>query len=160
MPALYVVRRLRRYAPRLLAYVYYALDNRPAHFRVALQLVTAVRRLTTRLRPSAARNAFAWATTATVYLPLVALGGAASRLRLGKYVPLHDTYRAKSFVRIKQDVYDRFFTRIEQRVRRSSILELRDTFATITISPNLPYWHFLCESLPDEQQPGTSSQDS
>jgi hypothetical protein len=108
--------------------------------------------VTTRLRPSAARNAFAWAATATVYLPLVALGGAANRLRLGKYVPLHDTYRAKSFGRIKQDVYDRFFTRIEQRVRRSSILELRDTFAKITISPNLPYWHFLCESPPDDRQ--------
>ncbi len=146
MSALYFVRRLRRYAPRLLIYVYYALDNRPVHFRAALRVVTAVRQVTTRLRQPAARQALAWAVTLTVYVPIVAVGKAADRLRLGRLVPLHDTYRGKSLRRIRQDVYDRFFTRIEQRVTKASILKLTDTFATVTISPNLPYWHFICES--------------
>jgi len=151
MPALYFVRRLRRYAPRLLVYVYYALDNRPAHFRVALWIVTFIRRVTTRVRRPSARQALAWAMTVTIYVPIVAIGRAADRMRLGNLVPLHDTYRGKSLRRITQDVYDRFFTRIEQRVTRGSILKLADTFEKVTISPNLPYWHFLCESTPHSE---------
>lgn len=150
-PALDCVRRLRRYAPRLLIYLYYALDNRPPHFRVALRLVTGMRRLTTRVRRPARRSAISWAATVIIYFPLVALGNTADRLRLGDLVPLHGTYRGKSLRRIQQDAYDRFFTRIEQRVTRRSILELRDTFATVTISPDLPYWHFLCESTPSNR---------
>jgi len=80
----------------------------------------------------------------------VAVGATAARLRLGKFVPLHDTYKGKSLRRIRQDVYDRFFTRIEQRVTKASILKLCDTYGTVTISPNLPYWHFLCETAPSD----------
>jgi SAM-dependent methyltransferase len=153
VPALYAVRRLRTMAPRILVYLYYALDNRPAHFRVALRVVTAVRWGTGRLRRPAARNALAWAIAVTVYVPIVAVGTTAGRLRLGKFVPLHDTYKGKSLRRIRQDVYDRFFTRIEQRVSKASILKLNDTFSKVTISPNLPYWHFLCEAPADQPNP-------
>jgi hypothetical protein len=45
--------------------------------------------------------------------------------------------------RIQQDVYDRFFTRIEQRVSRAQINELRNDFTDVQISDALPYWHFL-----------------
>jgi hypothetical protein len=64
-------------------------------------------------------------------------------------VPLYDFYAGKSRARIEQDVYDRFFTGIEQRVSRAEIQRLRDTFRTVTISSGLPYWHFLCERLPE-----------
>ncbi len=47
--------------------------------------------------------------------------------------------------RILQDVYDRFFTRIEQRFSRRQIETLHDSFGRITVSAELPYWHFLCE---------------
>ena len=63
--------------------------------------------------------------------------------RKGSKVPLYDFYKGKSLGRIEQDVYDRFFTRIEQRVTRREIESLRDSFAEVTVSPNLPYWHFL-----------------
>ena len=33
-------------------------------------------------------------------------------------IPLHENYAGKSLKRIQQDVYDRFFTRIEQRFSR------------------------------------------
>jgi SAM-dependent methyltransferase len=154
IPAVYVVRRLKTLAPRILVYLYYALENRPPHFRAALRVVTAVRQLTARMRRPAARNALAWAITVTVYVPIVAVGKTADRLRLGKLVPLHDTYKGKSLRRMRQDVYDRFFTRIEQRVTKASILRLSDTFARVTISPNLPYWHFLCESAPPSEGAG------
>lgn len=147
LPALYEVRRLRQFAPRLLVYVYYALDNRPAHFRALLVLVTGIRQLTSRITGLKTRSVIAWTLTLGVYTPVLALGRSLSWLRLGALVPLHDSYKGKSLRRIQQDVYDRFFTRIEQRVTRSSILKLKDTFASVTVSQNLPYWHFLCESV-------------
>ena len=60
------------------------------------------------------------------------------------HAPLFDFYHAKSMKRIRQDVYDRFFTRIEQRFSRAEILTLTDSFARVSISPDIPMWHFLC----------------
>jgi hypothetical protein len=71
------------------------------------------------------------------------LGRAADLLGLGRHVPLYDFYRDKSLKRIEQDVYDRFFTRIEQRVSRAQILQLRSDFTEVRVSDRLPYWHFL-----------------
>jgi len=146
VPALDEVRRLRRLAPRLLVYLYYALDNRPAYFRSVLAVITGIRRLTSRMDGQKTRSVLAWALTLGVYIPVLALGRLLDWLHRGPSVPLYDSYKGKSFRRIEQDVYDRFFTRIEQRVTRSSILELQDTFEAVTVSENLPYWHFLCES--------------
>lgn len=147
IPAMYAVRRLEASAPRILVYLYYALDNRPLYFRPLLALVSGLRRLTSRIRGSRARDAFTWFVTLSVYIPLVFLGKCLSLVGLGKFVPLYDTYKSKRLLRIRQDVYDRFFTRIEQRVTRASIVGLKDTFDSVTVSPNLPYWHFLCESI-------------
>jgi SAM-dependent methyltransferase len=44
------VRRLQRWAPRNLVFLYYALDNRPAYFRYLLHLVTALRLALSRVR--------------------------------------------------------------------------------------------------------------
>src|SRR5579859_7956685 len=46
--ALGALRRLKPFAPRILAYIYYALDNRPLYFRLLLVPVTALRMLTSR----------------------------------------------------------------------------------------------------------------
>jgi len=145
-PALQAVRALARCAPRLLVYLYYALDNRPPHYRLLLNVATAVRRLTARIRGERAREAIAWAGAVGVYRPLVAIGSVLERGGHGSAVPLFETYRGKSLRRIRQDVYDRFFTRIEQRVTKSEIETLADTFAELRVSPGPPYWHFLCES--------------
>jgi SAM-dependent methyltransferase len=148
IPALQAVRGLKDFAPRILVYLYYALDNRPVYFRVLLVAVTGTRRLTSRIRGSRMRGALSGVLTLVVYVPLVSLGKGLDAVGLGKFVPLYETYRARSIGRIRQDVYDRFFTRIEQRVTRASIMRLEDTFASVTVSPHLPYWHFLCESAP------------
>ena len=145
-PALAAARGLKPFAPRLLIYVYYALDNRPAYFRPLLAMVTGLRQLTSRIKGPKFRGALSWVLTVGLYVPLVWAGRALDAIGLARFVPLYDTYRTKSLRRIRQDVYDRFFTRIEQRVTKSSILKLRDTFDTVTISPNLPYWHFICEA--------------
>ena len=140
-----LTRELGRLAPRLLVFLYYALDNRPWHYRLLLGLVTMVRRVLCRIRSERLREWISWAGARLVYRPLVALGRLLERLAgKGSLVPLYDFYRDRSLERIEQDVYDRFFTRIEQRVSREQIRALSDRFDEIRISDDLPYWHFLC----------------
>ena len=142
--ALEEVRKLKKYANAILVYLYYALDNRPAHFRWLLTMVTAVRLITARIRNRSFRAAFTWLVACFVYAPLIWLGHVLDPVGLSRYVPLHVDYRGKGLRRIKQDVYDRFFTRIEQRITRNQIAALTDTYADVVISDHGPYWHFLC----------------
>jgi hypothetical protein len=79
-------------------------------------------------------------------LPLVYLGKIAKPFGLSRFVPIYEIYNGKSVQRIKQDVYDRFFTSIEQRFTKKQILELNTDFSKVTISDHLPYWHFKCEN--------------
>jgi len=142
--ALEEVRNLKKYANALLIYLYYALDNRPAHFRWLLALVTAVRLITARIRNRTFRAAFTWLVACFVYAPLIWLGHLLDPVGLSRYVPLHVDYKGKSLGRIQQDVYDRFFTRIEQRFARDQVAALTDTYPDVVISGHGPYWHFLC----------------
>lgn len=143
-PALQESRALTRYSPTLLIYLYYALDNRGAHFRALLAGATVVRRLLARVRGSMPRALLTELLMWLAYLPLILIGHLFALTGRGRLVPLYEFYRGKSLPRIRQDVYDRFFTRIEQRVSRQQIGELRDTFREIVISAGSPYWHFLC----------------
>lgn len=142
-PALEEVRRLKRSAPRLLIYLYYSLDNKPAYFGVILKAVTFLRLGASKIRNTSLRAVLTWIGTVFLYLPLIYLGKLLRIFKLSGFVPLYETYHDKTVARIRQDVYDRFFTRIEQRVSRKEILELKDTFSEIIISDNKPYWHFL-----------------
>jgi len=146
--ALDEVRALSRRAPTLLVFLYYALDNRPVFWRGLLSTVTGVRRALSRAEDPRVRSALTWALTVCVYLPLISLGYAVRPLGWASKVPLYDFYRGKSLRRIRQDVYDRFFTRIEQRFRKEEILALRDTFREVVVSDDPPYWHFLCRREP------------
>lgn len=146
--ALEEVRALSRSAPTLLVFLYYALDNRPAFWRGLLSAVTGVRLALSRTEGPRLRSALTWAFTIGVYLPLISLGHAVRPLGLANKVPLYEFYRGKSLRRIRQDVYDRFFTRIEQRFLKEEILALRDTFREIVVSDDPPYWHFLCRREP------------
>ncbi len=144
-PALEAVRELHRRAPRLLCYLYYALDNRPFYFRTLLAIVTRLRLTVSAIRSPEFRNVFTWLVTVALYMPLVALGRSLRKSGRGWHVPLYETYVGKSLERIRQDAYDRFFTRIEQRHSRREILALTDIFSKVTVSDHIPYWHFICE---------------
>ena len=144
-PCLDEVRALQRTAPRLLIFLYYALDNRPFYFRWLLAGVTGLRLMVSRVRSTVFRKLFSWAGTWLIYVPLVTLGRVFQLFGAGRMIPLYDFYHDKSVGRIEQDVYDRFFTRIEQRVTRQQILQLQDTYRRVTVSEHFPYWHFLCE---------------
>lgn len=143
-PCLEAVQGLGRYAPRLLVFLYYAMDNRPAYFRWLLRVVTALRRRLCRVHGARTRKLLAKAGTHFLYRPMIGLGRLLDLIRLGRFVPLYEFYKGKSLRRIEQDAYDRFFTRIEQRVSKAEIAELRKNFARVEISERIPYWHFLC----------------
>lgn len=144
-PALDEVRQLKKYAPRLLIYVYYALDNRPFYFRALLAGVNKVRLELASRRSRRLRHALTWFVSMAIYLPLVLLGTVLRPFSLSQYIPLYEGYHRKSLKAIRQDVYDRFFTKIEQRHSREQILGLIDTFSKVVVSDKLPYWHFICE---------------
>lgn len=139
------VRNLKKYSPELLIFLYYALDNRPFYFRLLLMAVTLVRKTVSVIRNETMRSIFTALAALFIYLPLIYLGRMLDVFNAGSKVPLYDFYKDKSVKRIKQDVYDRFFTSIEQRVTRKAIMELEGEFSEITISKDLPYWHFLCK---------------
>jgi SAM-dependent methyltransferase len=143
--ALESVRKLKKYSSRLLIYLYYSLDNRPKFFQALLSSVNVVRLSVSRIRNDAFRCAFTNVVAATVYLPLVWLGGLLHKMKLRFSVPLYDGYKGKTLSRIRQDVYDRFFTRIEQRFSKKEISGLGDSFKEVIVSDSLPYWHFLCK---------------
>jgi SAM-dependent methyltransferase len=147
-PAINEIVALRNYAPKLLIYLYYALDNRPFYFRLILGLVSRFRLIVSHSRNPTFRDAFSWFVTIGIYLPLIALGGLLRPLGLSRYVPLYEYYHGRSLDRIRQDVYDRFFTRLEQRHTRNEIAALENVFAKVVISEGLPYWHFICSRNP------------
>lgn len=141
--ALEIARKLKKFSSRILIYLYYSLDNRPRFHRALLLIVTAIRSWATKIRAPVFRSVFVESVAILVYCPLIALGKFLNLFGLSRYVPL-EYYKGMSLKRIRQDVYDRFFTRIEQRFSRKEIMALSDTFENIKVSENLPYWHFLC----------------
>lgn len=143
IPCLEAVRNLKHLARRQLIFLYYALDNRPFYFRWLLAAVTRVRLALAHFRSPLFRKIFSRFGAAFLYMPLVALGRLLRPFGLSKYVPLYEFYRNKTLTRVEQDVYDRFFTRIEQRVSRAQIMELKREYSDVKVSDGLPYWHFL-----------------
>jgi SAM-dependent methyltransferase len=143
--ALQVVRTLSRFAPKLLIYLYSALDSRPGYHRILLRIVDGIRRVVSSIDSPAFRSVFTWVAMFGLYYPMIGLGALMRPFGLSGRVPLYDFYHGKSMERIRQDVYDRFFTAIEQRFSRAEIMTLEDTFARVLVSDQIPLWHFLCE---------------
>jgi SAM-dependent methyltransferase len=143
--ALEEVRSLKKYAPQILIYLYYALDNRPFYFRVLFMFATRIRLQAASVKNSHFRNLFSWIGVLFFYLPFILLGSILRSPGRSHLVPLYESYHSKTLERIRQDVYDRFFTRIEQRFTREEIMTLKDTFSNVIVSDHLPYWHFLLE---------------
>ncbi|MDO9514361.1 MAG: class I SAM-dependent methyltransferase [Elusimicrobiota bacterium] len=144
--ALDEVRKLKKYSPRILVYLYYALDNKPFYFKWILAGVTFLRRGLSRSRSVFLRTLIPPLAARFVYFPLVLVGSVLDRFKMSGLVPLYDSYRGKGIKRTEQDVYDRFFTPIEQRFERKDIMKLKDSFDSVTVSDKVPYWHFLCQA--------------
>jgi SAM-dependent methyltransferase len=146
VPALEALKQMRRFSPRLLVYLYYSLDNRPAYFRAVLGIADGLRRRLVAMRSVRGQRAAIWLITVLVYWPLSRLGSVLRPLGLDKRIPLAEFYQGKPIRRLRQDAHDRFLTSIEQRVSRTEIMGLADAHWRVTVSERLPYWHFLYAS--------------
>ena len=142
--ALRAVRAISRFSSRLLIYLYYALDNRPAWYRAIWRVSDLVRRVASSIKSPLLRALLCWILALVGYVPFVLIGKFLAPLGLAKNLPNFEAHKNDSLGRIRQDCYDRFFTTIEQRVSRSQIMTLKDTFSSVEVSENAPYWHFLC----------------
>lgn len=143
--ALDATRTLARLGKKFLVYLYYNLDNRSLQFRLLFQAANIARNALCKIKNNRARMLVAYVIAVSIYKPFIYLGTVLNFFGLGKQVPLYEFYQKKSVKRISQDAYDRFFTSIEQRFNREEILKLNDTYSQISVSENIPYWHFLCK---------------
>lgn len=137
-------RKLSKYSNNLLIYLYYGLDNRAFYFRFILNLVTLLRIVLSSIKSKILRSILTEVLMWSLYIPIIKFGKILSKFGIGQLIPLHEFYSGMSLKRIRQDVYDRFFTRIEQRVTKREIQHLTDTFDSLEISNKQPYWHFIC----------------
>ncbi len=132
--------KLKPGAP-FLVYLYYALDNRPAWYRVLWRMSNFGRVVISQL-PHGLRYVVSQAIAAMVYWPLARLARLLSRLgRSPRGLPLA-YYADKSFYVMRTDAYDRFCTRLEKRFTRSQIeaMLIRAGFVDIRFSDREPFW--------------------
>lgn len=134
------VRRLKPGAPFLL-YLYYALDDRPAWFRLLWKTSELGRRSISRM-PFPLRRGVTEVIAATVYWPLARSARLAERvgLPIGSW-PLK-AYRNGSYYTMRTDALDRFGTRLEQRFSRSQIERMMHDAGLVDVrfSDREPYW--------------------
>lgn len=132
--------KLKPGAP-FLVYLYYALDNRPPWFRLLWRLSNPLRHVISRL-PHALRYVLSQALAGVVYWPLARIARTVERLgRKVENLPL-SYYRHRSFYVMRNDVLDRFGTRLEQRFSREQIEAMLHEagFEQVRFSETPPFW--------------------
>ena len=132
--------KLKPAAP-LLVYIYYALDNRGAAYRLLWQISNLGRAVVSRSPPPLQRTACSLVAYC-VYWPLArtaALLDAAGLLP--QNWPLQ-YYRRRSVYVMRTDAYDRFCTPLEKRFSRVQIEEMLKGCGCedIRFSPEMPFW--------------------
>jgi len=132
--------KLKPSAP-FLVYLYYALDNRPAWYRLLWRVTNLARFIVSRL-PHPLRLAISQSVAALIYWPLARVARFMSRRgRSASALPL-SYYADKSFYVMRTDAYDRLCTRLEKRFRRDDIERMltRAGFKNVTFSNKQPFW--------------------
>ena len=134
------VRTLKVGAPFLL-YLYYALENRPAWFRLLWKSTDLVRKFISRC-PYSIRLAITQIIAASLYYPLARLSLVAEMAGLNvEGIPL-SFYRTRSFYTMRTDALDRFGTSLEQRFTANQIrgMMTRAGLGGMKFSDRTPFW--------------------
>jgi 2-polyprenyl-3-methyl-5-hydroxy-6-metoxy-1,4-benzoquinol methylase len=131
-------------------YLYYALDNRGAAYKMVFFLVNAIRKAVSSL-PTKLKKIVCDLIAYLIYLPIILIGRIIKLIgfrNLAKKLPL-SAYHDRSFFVIRNDALDRFGTKLEQRFTKSEVIELmkRAGLAEITVSEKFPYWHAIGKRL-------------
>jgi ubiquinone/menaquinone biosynthesis C-methylase UbiE len=129
----------RKLAPggRLLLYLYYSFDNRPAWFRGIWKLSDFLRRCVSRL-PFFLRYIVSQVVVLFVYWPLA---------RAAKLLPVPESwplkfYADRSFYFMRTDALDRFGTKLEKRFTKQQIVVMLEAayLEDVRFSDGDPYW--------------------
>jgi hypothetical protein len=134
------VKKLKNGAPFLI-YLYYALETRPAWFRLTWRATDRLRKLISRC-PYAVRLAATQLIAAIVYFPLSRISRIAERAGFDvRGVPL-SCYRNQSFYTMRTDALDRFGTSLEQRFTAAEIRAMMAGagLGNISFSDQKPFW--------------------
>jgi ubiquinone/menaquinone biosynthesis C-methylase UbiE len=122
---------------RLLLYLYYAFENRPAWFRGIWQISDLLRRCISRF-PFSMRYILSQVIALFIYWPLA---------RIAKFLPVPESwplkfYADRSFYFMRTDALDRFGTKLEKRFRRQEIIAMLTAahLENIRFSDGDPYW--------------------
>jgi ubiquinone/menaquinone biosynthesis C-methylase UbiE len=132
--------KLKPGAP-FLVYLYYALDNRPAWYRLLWRLTNLARVVISRM-PHPLRLVISQTIAAAIYWPLARAARALSRRgKSPRALPL-SYYADKTFYVMRTDAYDRFCTRLEKRFTRGEIEAMleRAGFLNVQFSDKEPFW--------------------
>jgi SAM-dependent methyltransferase len=135
-----IASKLKIDAP-FLVYLYYALDNRSAAYRVLWKISNAARLVLSRA-PYLAQIATTTAIAYLVYWPLSRIAAIHEKLGwLPQSWPLA-YYRRRSLYVMRTDAFDRLCTRLEQRFSRAQINDMLRAagFEDITFSDAEPFW--------------------
>jgi SAM-dependent methyltransferase len=134
------VRKLKTGAPMLI-YIYYALDNRPAWFRMLWRASDYFRHVVSKM-PFRVKAAIADLSAVSIYWPLARSAQLAKwrGFDISKW-PL-GAYSERSFYTMRTDALDRFSTRLEHRMTRTQIKAMMEvaSLRDIRFSESLPYW--------------------
>jgi len=130
-------------APFLL-YLYYALDNRPAWFRLIWKTSNGFRKIISAL-PHKLRYLVCQLIAGLIYWPMAKLSSLFEKIGASNSFidgfPL-SAYRNLSFYTMRTDALDRFGTRLEQRFTRNQIkIMMEDAgLERVIFSEETPYW--------------------
>jgi ubiquinone/menaquinone biosynthesis C-methylase UbiE len=136
----HIASKLKPGAP-LLLYLYYALDNRPAWFRIVWKL-SNIGRLIISESPNWLKLLASQLIAAGVYWPLARFSTLLNRMGLStRSIPL-EAYKDRGFYTMKTDAYDRFCTSLEKRFTRPEIEQMlcEAGFDKISFSDEVPFW--------------------
>jgi ubiquinone/menaquinone biosynthesis C-methylase UbiE len=135
-----IAAKLKSGAP-FLVYLYYALDNRPAWYRLLWRLSNLLRLVISRL-PEKPRLWISQIIAVTIYWPLARLATLVEKFGLSAASLPLEYYKDHDFYVMRTDAYDRFCTRLEQRFTRVQIQEMLASagFTDIHFSDSTPFW--------------------
>lgn len=128
-----------------LVYLYYNLDNRGGMYKFIFKTSNLLRKVISKM-PLLLRNIICELLTFLIYLPFISLAYFLKFFGFKGYkkIPLA-YYCGKSFKVIRNDVYDRFATPLEQRFSKIEIKQMMEAcgLTNVQFSEHMPYWHAI-----------------
>lgn len=134
-----------------LLYLYYALENRGALYRLLFWISSGFRKTISSL-PSQPKKVVCDVIAAVVYWPLAKIAALLSTIKpcqkAASALPLA-YYSKTSFHVMRNDSLDRFGAPFEKRFTKNQIEQMlvSSGFSNIRFSTNKPYWHVIAQRL-------------